>query len=192
MNIGIVIGSIREGRVSDRLAKCIDLVARSKGIETKILDLKEFNLPFFSENMSPQFNPNRQPSEEAKAWLSAVSDCDAVVLVSPEYNRSYSPVLKNAIDYLAFEMKRKPVLLATHGSTGGAQAVSHLRGTLAGVQAVTIPPAVMIVGNITEMINEKGEVNEELKSKPYGPSAVIDSALDELKWYSDALAQARG
>lgn len=191
MKLGIIIGSIREGRLSDRLAKCIDGVAKAKDIDSKILDLKEFNLPFFNEARSPQANPDRQPSENIKAWLTAVGECDAIVLVSPEYNRSYSPVLKNALDHLAFEIKRKPVLLASHGSTGGAQAVSHLRGMLAGLQAITIPPAVMIVGSLAEIINENGEVSDELKSQPYGPPTMIGNALDELKWFSDSLAQAR-
>ena len=101
MKLGIVIGSVREGRVTDRLAKWVENEAKSThGVEPKIIDLKDIPLPLFDEAMSPQSSPNRQPNSNVKVWLDAVNDCDALALVTPEYNRSVSAALKNAIDYL--------------------------------------------------------------------------------------------
>jgi NAD(P)H-dependent FMN reductase len=192
MKLGIVIGSVREGRVTDRLAKWVEREAKDiKGIEPKIIDLKDIPLPLFDEAASPQYNPNRQSKNEVKVWLDAVNGCDALALVTPEYNRSLSAALKNAIDYLDYQLKRKPVLLVAHGSTGGAQAVSHLRGILPGVLAVTVPPAVMIVGQVGSMFDAEGNMNDELKANPYGPQASLTNGLSELKWYSDILAAGR-
>jgi NAD(P)H-dependent FMN reductase len=192
MKLGIIIGSVREGRVSDRLAKWVENEAKLlDNVETVIVDLKKHQMPFFSEPASPQYNPERQPDKSVQEWLDIVAECDALAVVTPEYNRSYSAVLKNAIDHLDFQLKHKPVMIVAHGSTGGAQAVSHLRAVFPGVLAVTIPPAVMVVGQVSQIINEKGEANEEIKNNPYGPQSALKNALEELKWYSDALAKAR-
>ena len=148
-------------------------------------------MALFDEPASPQYNPDRHPEANVKKWLDLVQACDALVVVTPEYNRSYSSALKNAIDYLDFQLQRKPVLLVAHGSSGGAQAIGHLRGVFPGVVAVTIPPAVMVVGRVTELFDETGEPSEELKNNPYGPVPSLQNALKELKWYSDALAKDR-
>jgi NAD(P)H-dependent FMN reductase len=192
MKLGIVIGSVREGRVSDRLAKWVEKQANSMDdVEAKIIDLKDYPMALFDEPVSPQYNPDRHPEKNVKAWIDAVGDCDAIVLVTPEYNRSYSAVLKNALDYLDFQIKHKPVMLVAHGSTGGAQAVSHLRAVVPGLGAVTSPISVMVVGQVGSMIDEKGNISEEVKKNPYGPQASLENALADLKWLSDALSPAR-
>lgn len=192
MKLAIVIGSVREGRVSDRLAKWVEAAAKNvEGVEPTIVDLKDFPMALFNEPSSPQYTPDRKPEPMVKSWIDTIGAADAVVLVTPEYNRSYSAALKNALDYLDFQLKRKPVMLVAHGSTGGAQAVSHLRAVIPGLVSITIPPAIMVVGQVNAMFNEAGEPAEEVKANPYGPVAQLDNALKELKWYSDALAAAR-
>jgi len=192
MKIGIVIGSVRQGRSSDRLAKWVaNDIEKIEGVEVKMIDLIDYPMPLFDEPVSPQYNPDRKPVKEVKAWLDAVAECDAVVLVSPEYNRSYAPALKNALDYLDFQLQRKPVMLVTHGSTGGAQAVAHLRGVLPGLRTFTTPQAVMVVGRVGELIDENGVATEEVKSNPYGPQAALAGAVEELKWYTEALSSAK-
>ena len=47
------------------------------------------------------------------------------------------------------------------------------------------------MGRVGEVIDEKGNLNEELKSNPMGPQAAVTKLLEDLKWYSDALATAR-
>ena len=126
MKLGIIIGSTRQGRVSDRLAKWVQKEATTNpDLEVTMLDLRDYEMPFFDEEISPQYNSNRQTTGVVKDWLDAVADQDAYVFVTPEYNRSFSAVLKNALDYVAYEMKGKPVGIATHGSANGAQAVAH-------------------------------------------------------------------
>jgi NAD(P)H-dependent FMN reductase len=128
----------------------------------------------------------------AQKWLDKIAEADAFILVTPEYNRSYSAALKNAIDYVDFQFAKKPVMLVAHGSTGGAQAVSHLRGVLPGLQTFTTPSAVYLVGRAGELIDENGNLDKAVQENPYGPGAALKTALEQLKWYSDALAAARG
>jgi NAD(P)H-dependent FMN reductase len=188
MKLQIIIGSTRPKRVSERVAKWVEKAARDvKDIEVEVLDLRDYDLPMFDEPASPQFNPERKPDVPVKRWLDKLAEADAYILVTPEYNRSYPAVLKNALDYVDFQMEKKPVALVAHGSTGGAQAVAHLRDVLPGLLAVTVPRAVFLTGGAAGIINESGELNAEIKAKPYGPQTALNTLLADLKWYSDAL-----
>ncbi len=192
MKLGIIIGSVRKERVSDRVAKWVANEAQNlEDTEVVMIDLIDYKMPFFDEAVSPQYNPKRQIDPEAKKFVDAIAPLDAVVIVTPEYNRSYSAVLKNALDYLDFQLSKKPVQLVAHGSTGGAQAVSHLRAVLPGLGAITNPTAVMITDRVGNIISEEGELSEDIKANPYGPQSSLKNALADLKWYSDALASAR-
>jgi NAD(P)H-dependent FMN reductase len=192
MKLQIIAGSTRPGRVSDRVAKWVCNEANKiDGVEAEVVDLVDYPMPFFDEAVSPQYNPSRAPSAEVKKWLDKVAEADAYVLVTPEYNRSPSAVLKNAIDYLDFQFAKKPVALVAHGSTGGAQAVAHLRGIIPGVQAVTVPTATFFSDRAAEHIDEAGNLSEEITAKPYGPLMAVQNTLKDTLWYANALKAAR-
>ncbi len=107
MKLQIIIGSTRPGRQSDRLAKWVANEAKNLPDTTaELVDLADYELPMFDEAVSPQFNPDRKPSEPVKKWLDKLAGADAFVLVTPEYNRSYSAVLKNALDYVDFQLAK--------------------------------------------------------------------------------------
>jgi len=188
--IAVIVGSIREGRQSDKLAKwAANEVAKKADVE--ILDLQDYSLPLFNEAVSPRYNPERKPAAEVKEWLDKVGEFDGYVLVTPEYNRSTSAVLKNAIDYLDYQMENKPVALVGHGSTGGAQAVANLRMALPGVGAVSVPQALFFLDRVGEAIDEEGVLKAELQDNPYGPQASLATQAETLVWYAEALAAAR-
>jgi NAD(P)H-dependent FMN reductase len=193
MKVQIIIGSTRPGRVSNKVAKWTALEAQKLSDTTaELVDLADYVLPFLDEPISPQYNPDRKPNPVAKKFLDKLAEADAYVLVTPEYNRSTSGVLKNALDYIDFQFAKKPVALVAHGSTGGAQAVAHLRGILPGLKSFTTPSATFVMGRADELIDESGNlVDEEIRANPYGPQAALKNTLEELKWYSDALSVAR-
>lgn len=192
MKIGILIGSIRKQRVSDRLGKWVNNELENfDNVSTTVIDLKDFNLPFFDEIMPPQYNQNREINPEVKKFLNTLSDLDGLVVITPEYNRSYSSVLKNAIDFIAFELQKKPVMLVAHGSTGGAQAVAHLRGVFPGIQAVTVPSALMIPARVGEVFDENGQIIDIKNSQYAGFQESLKNILSDLIWYSKALATSR-
>jgi len=192
MKVQIIIGSTRPNRVTDRVAKWVAAEARNlPQTDVEVLDLADYPMPFLDEPISPQFNPNRKPGPVVGKWLSKLAEADAFVLVTPEYNRSYSAVLKNALDYIDYQFAKKPVALVAHGVTGGAQAVAHLRGVMPGLLAITVPRATFLVGRAGEHLDEDDNLNEEMKANPHGPQAALKVMLEDLKWYSDALAAAR-
>lgn len=191
MKIAVVIGSTREGRQTDRLAKWI-----AKNIEHKadveLLDLRDYPMPFLNEAISPRYNPERKPDAETKKWLEKVAEFDGYFFVTPEYNRSTSAVLKNAIDVLAYEIEDKPVALAAHGVSGGAQAIASLRMALPGVGAITIPQALFFSDMVAKAISDDGELSSDLQGNPHGPQAQLNSQIDKLLWYVEALKQQKG
>lgn len=185
MKLGIIIGSVRQGRSSDKLAGWIrELAEKSHDAEVNVLDLADYDLPFFNEPVSPQFNQNRVVEGDVRRWLGDVEAQEAFIIVTPEYNRSIPGVLKNALDFVAYEMKYKPVAIAAHGSSNGAQAVSHLRGILPGLHAITTPTFLGMPYGFGDSVGVKesddsGNV-ERLQKQLLG-------MLTELEAYSGAL-----
>lgn len=192
MKLQVIVGSTRPGRVTDTVAAWVAATAKElPDTKVEVVDLEDYPMPFLDEPISPQYNPDRKPNAGADKWLKKLSEGDAFIIVTPEYNRSISGVLKNALDYIDFQFAKKPVTIVAHGSTGGAQAVATLRIALPGLQAAVTPSAVFLIGRASEMIDEAGVLQEELKKNPYGPHAALMKALEEIKWYSDALSAAR-
>ncbi len=192
MKLAVVVGTTRTNRQSIKEAKWIHNTAKQlNDVSAELIDLADYPLPFFSEPISPRFNQNREVSADVSKWLNEVNKYDAYVFVTPEYNHSIPGVLKNAIDYMTFELLHKPTAIASHGTVGGARAAMHLKEILSESKSVVIPSAVAVAG-MSELIDEEGNLTEAAKTRPYGgPQAQLDNMLDELKWYSDALTEAR-
>jgi NAD(P)H-dependent FMN reductase len=188
--IAVIVGSTREGRQTDKLGKWA-AQELSKVADVEIVDLRDYPLPFLDEAISPRYNPQRQPTPEVKKWLDKVAEFDGYALITPEYNRSTSAVVKNAIDFLDFQMEKKPVALIGHGSTGGAQAIANLRMALPGVGAVTVPQALFFTDRVGEAIDENGVLAADLEAQPYGHAANLKTQAEALVWYAEALKAAQ-
>jgi NAD(P)H-dependent FMN reductase len=188
--IAVIVGSTREGRQSDKLAQWATKEI-AKHADVEILDLRDYPMPFFDEAISPRYNPERKAEPRVQKWLDKVAEFDGYALVTPEYNRSTSAVLKNALDVLDYQMDQKPAALIAHGTTGGAQAVASLRMALPGVGVVSLPQALFFSDQLAASIDEQGELKDDIKSRPYGPQANLEAQAESLVWYADALAVAR-
>lgn len=189
--IAVIIGATREGRSTDKLANWATKEV-AKHAEVEVLDLRDYPMPFFDEAISPRYNPDRQPVAEVKKWLDKVAEFDGYVVVTPEYNRTMSAVLKNAIDYLDYQMEHKPVALIAHGSAGGAQAIASLRMAFPGVGALTTPQPLFFTDRVGEAIDEQGILKAELAENPYGPQANLAAQAEALVKYAEALKPLRG
>jgi NAD(P)H-dependent FMN reductase len=192
MKLAVILGTTRQGRqTSKETSWVVKTASQLSDVEVELVDLNDYPMPFFDEPVSPRYNPSRDVHPEVVKWLDKISEFDAFIFATPEYNHSIPGVLKNAIDYLTWELKHKPVTVVSHGSAGGARAATHLKEILSESQAVVIPNAVAISGMLADMIDEEGNLAEAVKANPYGPQGQLDVLLTELKWYSDALTAAR-
>lgn len=135
--LGVVIASIREGRIGLPIAQWFIERARLDGrFDVDVIDLKELDLPLFAERNHPRFQ--KYEHEKQKAWSGRVAALDAFVLVTPEYNHGTSPALLNALDYLFVEWHYKPVAFVSYGGiSGGLRGVQHTKPTLAAMRMVS-------------------------------------------------------
>jgi NAD(P)H-dependent FMN reductase len=191
MKLAVILGTTRQGRQTPKETSWVVKTAEAiDDVNVELIDLADYPLPFFDEAISPRYNPDRDIHPEVVKWLDKVNEFDAFIFATPEYNHSIPAVLKNAIDYLTWELKHKPVAVVSHGSAGGARAAVHLKEILSESQAAVIPNGVALTA-MSDMIDEQGNLGEPFKANPYGPHTQLTMLISELKWYSDALAAAR-
>ena len=188
--IAVIVGSTREGRLSDKLANWVSKEVAKKA-EAEVLDLRDYPMPFFNEAISPRYNPERKAEPAVQKWLDKIAEFDGFVVVTPEYNRTTTAVLKNAIDVLDYQMEHKPVALVAHGSSGGAQAVASLRMAFPGVGAVTLPQALFFTDRVGDAIDDDGILRAELADNPYGHQANLVTLTSTLVAYAEALSPLR-
>src|SRR5688572_17519076 len=182
--LGVVIGSVREGRVGLPIAQWfVERAREHKGFDVELLDLKIINLPIFAERTHPRLQ--KYESEQQKAWSATIAPIDAFVFVTPEYNYSIAPALLNAIDYLLHEWAYKAVGFVSYGGiSGGLRAVQHAKQTLSAVKLVAIPEAVTI-----PFVAKLVEDNTFAATDVHDKSAA--AMLDELAKWTSALSTLR-
>ena len=132
VNVLVVTGSVRPNSANSKVVPVVANALEAKGATVTIADLAALNLPFYDDPLptsAPEFAPT---NESVLAWTKLVAESDGVVLVTPEYNHTMSPVQLNAIDWIGKEWEDKPVALIGYGWRSGAgQAHSTAREALA-------------------------------------------------------------
>src|SRR5246500_1803426 len=144
--ISAIVGSTREGRFSEKPAQWIfEHLRKWKEIEARLLDLRDFPMPFFDQAVPPAM-PGRAPYEQdvVKRWTAEIARSDGFIIVAPEYNYGPSAVLKNALDWVYPEWNRKAVAFVSYGSTFGARGVQQLRQTVIELQLAPIRSSIHI------------------------------------------------
>src|SRR5665213_1092965 len=175
MKLAVIVGATRPGRKTLRQAKWVVKTAKkSDGVNVELVDLKDYPMPFFDEPISPRYNPQREIDPAVQPWLKKLEEFDAYIFATAEYNHSIPAVLKNALDYVTFEIQRKPVAVVSHGSAGGARAATDLKEILSESLAAPIPKGVATT-SMGELIDEDGELNEQGKNSPF-----LQAGLDAM------------
>jgi NAD(P)H-dependent FMN reductase len=191
MKIQVIIGTTRPTRTTERTAKWVmNSAAELEGVDFELVDLLDYELPFFNETISPKYNPNRQPEAIVAKWLAKLGEADGYIIVTPEYNRTMPGVLKNALDYIDWQLDRKPVAIVSHGGNGGTLAAENVRAAIRQLGAINVTDAATITG-ASELISEDGQLAEAAKANPYGPQGALTALFNGLLWYAKALKVAR-
>lgn len=130
----LVKSSVRPGRVADKVEEHVQAELKNyPDFEVSVVDFKETPLPFFDSPQStsdPAFSPT---DTNVKNWTKAVEEADALLILTAEYNHTYTAVLKNAVDWIPGSVwQDKPVAFIGYGWVGGARAITQLRGLLTG------------------------------------------------------------
>ena len=187
----IIIGSTRPGRAADLVAPwVVDRARNHGGFDVEVLDLRDWALPMFTETFETvgDFNNPTYSSPVVRSWNQKIAQADAFLVITPEYNHSIPAVLKNAVDsvFVSFAFRNKPIAAVGYsgGITGGVRAIEHLAQIA--VEAEMMPLRTMtIIPQVFQAFTADRQ--------PVNPVAEISlrTALDDLKWWSDALEIAR-
>jgi len=187
--ISVIVGSTRQGRFSGKPSQWIFQHLRErKEVEARLLDLRDFPMPFFDQPVPPAM-PCRPPypNEVVQKWTAEIAASDGFVFVTPEYNYGTSAVLKNAIDWVYPEWNRKAAAFVSYGSAMGARAVQQLRETAIEVQMAPIRSSVPLPVATLWAHFQGGDVNKGLAEMDQQAAAMID----DLLWWTSALKTAR-
>ncbi|WP_164670760.1 NADPH-dependent FMN reductase [Virgibacillus doumboii] len=142
LNIGIILGSVRQGRNGEAVTNWVyDFAAkRNDDVSYEIVDLADYKLPLLGAEVA---EAQQQESEAAiKAWSEKMASFDGYIVVAPEYNHAVGGALKNALDYLKPEVADKAAGLVGYGSLGGARAHENLRLIFGELQVADVQTAV--------------------------------------------------
>ena len=178
-HIAIISSSVRKGRKSHRVALYFKKYLEERKLATvSMLDLAEYDFPVFEERLRLLSSP----PEGAQEFASEITRADGVIMVTPEYNGGYPASLKNVIDLLYDEWRRKPIAISTvsGGAFAGQNVITSLQYTLWKIRAWTVP-AQFPVPKIGESFDEQGvPADKEATDKR------ADQFIEELLWCMEA------
>src|SRR3989344_8660456 len=93
IQIKVITGSTREGRFSGKVTAWIaEEIKKQDGVAVEVLDLRDYEMPFFNEAVSPSFKQEPYKNEAVARFTKKIEEGDAFVIVTPEYNRGTSGV----------------------------------------------------------------------------------------------------
>lgn len=142
--LGVVLVSVREGRVGETVAKWALDGARSQGaFEVELVDLKQANLPLLNEPNHPRLK--KYTSQKTLEWSATIDGLDAYLFVTPEYNHGTPPSLANALDHLYVEWTYKAAAFVSYGGiSGGLRGVQMTKPRLLAFNMMPIVEGVPI------------------------------------------------
>jgi NAD(P)H-dependent FMN reductase len=185
----MIIGSTRPTRFADKPANwLLDYASSRDDLTLESLDLRDFDLPFFSEVSTNMHAPSQDPN--ALAWQDAIRPFDGYVFIVAEYNHSITGALKNALDQAYKEWVHKPFSALGYGSTGGARAIEHLRGIAIELQMVPSKFSAHIGGGEIFKVHPMGG-NEPMSTIEDAIKPSVDAMLTDLAWWANVLNPAR-
>src|SRR5262249_42966182 len=155
----VILGSTRRNRESAKVATfAVNSLQNISCVTTELLDMKELDLPMMEERLRFRDDPPLRINE----FSGKIDRSDAIVIVTPEYNAGYPGVLKNALDYLKDEYRRKPFGIITVSSawSGGILCLAALRQVVLHLGGVPIP-AILPIPKVQEVFDEQGTPRDQ-------------------------------
>lgn len=177
--IGVILGSIREGRINDRVAFWVIRQLETHGFATRLIDPAD-----------PELLPVQLGDKAATQRLrDRMAGLDGFVIVTPEYNHAEPGHLKTLIDSVTAEWWARPVgLIGYGGISGGLRALEALRIILAELHTVTLRDTVSFASP-WRRFDELGHITDP--NDAAAAEAAMAVFAHRLEWWADALADAR-
>ncbi|MDB5415555.1 MAG: NADPH-dependent oxidoreductase [Rubritepida sp.] len=159
--VAVIVGSLRKASFNRRAAQALMAVA-PEALRMEIVEIGD--LPIYDQDLDDE----NRPPQAWEAFREKVKGFDAVLFVTPEYNRSVPSVLKNAIDvgsrpYGKSIWDRKPaaVMSVSPGAIGGFGANHHLRQSLVFLNMPVLQQPEAYVGGAASLFLDDGSLAKE-------------------------------
>lgn len=178
MNIEIISGSPRDNSVTHRVALFLkNFLQKNTAHNVDIIDVKEWDLPMLQQVfVSVDATP-----EEFKPLSKRMFNANAFILVTPEFNGSYTPALKNVLDHFP-KQSRKPfgIVTASPGMMGGIRATQQMQLLINALFGIA-SPHMLVVGGVDKKFDADGNLLDE------GFQKSIDVFVREFLWLAESL-----
>lgn len=166
-------GSARRGSFNRRILTIASRAAEADGATVTTIDLKQLELPIMDQDLEAAqgLPPGAQRLKEA------MKEADGFLIATPEYNSSYPPLLKNAIDWAsrrehpdeppleAFAGKIAGLIAASPGKLGGLRALFALRELLQNIQVTVVPTLAANPGMSDAAFNDADNLKDKAAQK---------------------------
>jgi chromate reductase len=172
--VAVLVGSLRKGSLNRRAAHALAALAPA-GLELQIVEIGD--LPLYNEDL------DASPPAAWATFRAQVKAADAVLFVTPEYNRSVPGVLKNAIDVASrpygqsvWNGKPGAVMSVSPGAMGGFGANQHLRQSMVFLNVPMMQQPEAYVGGAANLFDESDAITNESTRKFFENFMVAFSA----------------
>lgn len=181
--ISVLVGSIRTGRQGIKVANHVANQLKQRGHKVHLIDPLEYpSLLVFQE----RFRFQKDPKEDLVKVQQMLDESDGFIGVTPEYNYSYSPQIKQTMDIFFNEFKFKPMSIVGYsgGAFAGVRAIEQLK--LAATALGCLPvDAYWALPTVQNQFDENGNLKEAYHQ------GNLDKVLRTFEWYVAALANHR-
>lgn len=183
-------GSVRKGSINKTLASLAANMAEDAGADVTLIDLKDYEMPLYNGDLEKE----QGLPENAKKLKQIFIEHDGFFIASPEYNSSYSALLKNTIDWLSRPHKDNELPLSAYkgkvaalgatspGALGGLRGLVALRMLLGNIGVTVIPPQIAIAAGF-KAFDSEGKLVDDNQQK------MLRSVVDELIRVADRLIE---
>ena len=158
-NVAVIVGSLRKGSFNRQVAHALAELAPA-GMKLEIVEIGQ--LPLYNQDS------DENPPAVFTEFRNRIKAADAVLFVTPEYNRSVPGVLKNALDVAsrpygqnAWNGKPGAVVSASIGAIGGFGANHHLRQSLVFLNVPTMPQPEAYIGTAEKLFDANGKLTDD-------------------------------
>ena len=182
MRVEIISGSARANSQTKRVALHLyNKLENAKEVAVGLISLNELALGPV-ENV---FNSSCDAPAQLRLIVDRVLNADALILVSPEYNGSYSPAMKNFLDHFPKQTQKTfGIVTASPGAFGGMRAAMQLQSLTYGLMGVG-SPQMLIVPELQKKFDEDGQLID------FTFAESVETFIDNFLWLAHAVAYAR-
>lgn len=158
-NVAVLVGSLRKESLNRKLANALIAITPQQ-LQLRIAEIG--NLPLYNQDIEAD------PPQPWRDFKQQIQDADAILFITPEYNRSVPGVLKNAIDIAsrpygqsAWSGKPGAVISVSPGAIGGFGANHHLRQSLVFLNVPVMQQPEAYIGNAGNLFNDQGDITND-------------------------------